>query len=327
MIAQAKIGLLVGAAMIGAVPPAVILVNGWNSLWPTSHYGDRVAPEPQVPVATADPSAAERLAAGFDAVTHAPDKPGAPPDLGRYAETPLAPPPAVSVQVVATHPTSMRQPAAAPASTQQPGLAKATANPILPPVPPAPERLAAIDPPLALAAVETHVDPAGRAIASDPATPGAGETNTVASLDQPPATLPVPPAPRVPAIAVRADLRKLIADEAAADHVPANLALAVVALESEFKPDKHGDDGKLGLFQLRYSIAKALGYKGSAAGLVEPATNVKWGMKYLSGAYTRAGGDTCKTAMKFIAGHYQEDFKPVHAAYCHKLEDRMAALD
>ncbi|MDR3496795.1 MAG: transglycosylase SLT domain-containing protein [Ancalomicrobiaceae bacterium] len=314
MIPHAKAGLLIAVALAGAIPPAYVLVQGWNSLWVKQDFAAAVLPaKPSQPpgVTNAAPSAAERLAAGFDAVARGTDAPAAQSGLDRYAETPLVPPPAAAVTVVSTHPSRPSQPALATA----PALAK----PLLPPVPPAPMQLAAVDPSLALASVEAPADPAEQAIV-----PQAPEET--AALQPQAASLPPPPAPRVLPVAMPDAYRKLIEDEATADHLPVKLALAVVAVESDFKADKHGDDGKLGLFQLRYPIAKALGYKGTSAELLDPATNVKWGMKYLAGAYTRAGGDTCKTAMKFIGGHYQDEFKPIHAAYCQKLEDRMAAL-
>ena len=60
--------------------------------------------------------------------------------------------------------------------------------------------------------------------------------------------------------------------------------------------------------------------------LADPATNLKWGLKYLAGAHRKAGGDLCRTTMKFQAGHAVDKQTAVHTAYCGKVKSVMASL-
>ena len=59
--------------------------------------------------------------------------------------------------------------------------------------------------------------------------------------------------------------------------------------------------GNLGLTQISHATARRLGYSGTPAGLFEPDTNLRYGMKYLAQAYRLAGGDTCGTILRYNA--------------------------
>ena len=59
----------------------------------------------------------------------------------------------------------------------------------------------------------------------------------------------------------------------------------------------------MGLTQINYQTAKSIGYGGAADGLFDADTNLRYGIKYLGMAYKLAGGDTCRTILKFQAGH------------------------
>lgn len=60
------------------------------------------------------------------------------------------------------------------------------------------------------------------------------------------------------------------------------LLKAIVAQESSFNPGAVGDDGhSLGLAQVQFATAQALGYSGSSAGLLDPATNLDLASKLL----------------------------------------------
>lgn len=136
------------------------------------------------------------------------------------------------------------------------------------------------------------------------------------------------PSPRAVGAGGKTDtFRALIEKEAEAQKVPPKLAVAVFELESDLDPAKKGPDGRIGLTQVNFRIAKALGYKGTEKGLADPETNVKWGMKYLAGAYRRAGGDTCRTTMKFQGGHYVEKELALHRTYCDKVKQQMASAE
>jgi soluble lytic murein transglycosylase-like protein len=95
----------------------------------------------------------------------------------------------------------------------------------------------------------------------------------------------------------------LIAKHARANGVPVDLARAVVKHESGFNAGATGQAGEIGLMQIKLSTARGMGYKGSAKGLYDPATNIRWGMKYLGQARKLAGGSECGTLSKYNGGH------------------------
>lgn len=117
---------------------------------------------------------------------------------------------------------------------------------------------------------------------------------------------------------------ELIARHARANGVPLGLAQAVVAIESRFNPNTRGRAGEIGLMQIKLQSARAVGYHGSAKGLYDPDTNLRYGMKYLGEAHKLAGGDLCRTVMKYNGGHYMKRPTRGTAAYCGKARQLMA---
>lgn len=106
----------------------------------------------------------------------------------------------------------------------------------------------------------------------------------------------------------------------AAEHgVPVDLAHAVVQIESNFRPEARGKAGEIGLMQIKPATARMMGYSGSAKGLHDPETNVRYGMKYLARARALAGGATCGTILKYNAGHGAKRMNGVSAAYCARV--------
>jgi soluble lytic murein transglycosylase-like protein len=116
----------------------------------------------------------------------------------------------------------------------------------------------------------------------------------------------------------------LISQYAKANGVPVELATAVVRIESSFNPKKRGSAGEIGLMQVKPATAKLMGYRGSARGLYDPETNIKYGMLYLAKAQLLGGGPTCNTILKYNAGHSATRMNPVSQAYCGKV---LALLD
>lgn len=115
-----------------------------------------------------------------------------------------------------------------------------------------------------------------------------------------------------------------IARHAQAAGVPVALAMAVVRIESNHNPKARGRAGEIGLMQIKPQTARGLGFSGSAAALYDPDTNLKWGMKYLAGAYRLAGGDTCGTILRYQAGHGARRMTAAASAYCGKVKRHMA---
>lgn len=121
-------------------------------------------------------------------------------------------------------------------------------------------------------------------------------------------------------------LRSRIAAHALAAGLPTELAEAVVRHESRFNPKARGRHGEIGLMQIKPQTARGLGYSGSAAGLYDVETNLKWGMAYLAGAYKLAGGDTCGTILRYNAGHGATRMNRISRAYCSEVTTYVASL-
>ncbi|KRE00355.1 hypothetical protein ASE63_09835 [Bosea sp. Root381] len=113
-------------------------------------------------------------------------------------------------------------------------------------------------------------------------------------------------------------LKALVAKHAAANGVPFALADAVVRIESRYNP-RASNAGNYGLMQIRHQTARGMGYSGSAAGLLDAETNARYAMKYLAEAYRLAGGDTCRTVMKYQSGHMATRMSGANRTYCSKV--------
>jgi len=128
------------------------------------------------------------------------------------------------------------------------------------------------------------------------------------------------------AVASSGQYSAIVARYAASYGVPVSLAQAVITIESNYRPNMVGSAGEIGLMQIKPATARMMGYNGSAKGLFDPDTNIKYGMKYLALAQNLGGGTTCGTILKYNAGHAATRMNPVSAAYCSKVKVQMAAL-
>ncbi len=124
----------------------------------------------------------------------------------------------------------------------------------------------------------------------------------------------------------RVQYSSIVARYAASYGVPVSLAHAVIKIESNYRPNAVGRAGEIGLMQIKPATARMMGYSGSAKGLFNPETNIKYGMKYLAMAHGLGGGTTCGTILKYNAGHGAKRMNPVSSAYCGKVKVQMAAL-
>lgn len=118
---------------------------------------------------------------------------------------------------------------------------------------------------------------------------------------------------------------KLLAREALARGLPPAVADAVAFVESGFNAGAVGSVGEIGLMQIRPATAAMLGHTGPAAALLDPATNVRFGVAYLARAWTLAKGDLCRALMKYRAGHGEERMTVRSVEYCRRARDRLAA--
>lgn len=113
-------------------------------------------------------------------------------------------------------------------------------------------------------------------------------------------------------------IKAIVARHAAANGVPFSLADAVIRVESRYNP-RAAHAGNFGLMQIRHQTARGMGYSGSASGLLDAETNARYGMKYLAMAYRLAGGDTCRTIMKYQSGHMTTHMSGANRTYCAKV--------
>ncbi|QKC96212.1 lytic transglycosylase domain-containing protein [Mesorhizobium sp. NZP2298] len=128
------------------------------------------------------------------------------------------------------------------------------------------------------------------------------------------------------AVASGGQYSAIVARYAASYGVPVSLAHAVIKIESNYRPNMVGGAGEIGLMQIKPATARMMGYNGSAKGLFDPDTNIRYGMKYLALAQNLGGGTTCGTILKYNAGHAATRMNPISAAYCSKVKVQMAAL-
>ncbi|MDN3274153.1 transglycosylase SLT domain-containing protein [Frankia sp. RB7] len=142
------------------------------------------------------------------------------------------------------------------------------------------------------------------AIARDNADLGAGETPTS-----------------------RVAIRKIIERETAKTNLPADIAEAVVFVESGYNSAVIGSVGEVGLMQVRPETAAMLGFRGNSSELAEPDINIHYGVIYLSRAWRLAGGDLCRALMKYRAGHGEETMTPRSQVYCNRARNRLLAMN
>ena len=83
---------------------------------------------------------------------------------------------------------------------------------------------------------------------------------------------------------------------------------------------------EIGLMQIKPATARMMGYAGSTAGLFDPETNIKYGMKYLAKAQKLGDGTTCGTILKYNAGHAAKRMNPVSLNYCGKVKLHLAGV-
>lgn len=101
------------------------------------------------------------------------------------------------------------------------------------------------------------------------------------------------------------ELDALISHHAAAHGVPAELAHRVIMRESRYNA-RARNRAYLGLMQISHATARSVGYRGPAQGLLNPDTNLRYGMAYLGNAYRVAGGDHRRAVRLYTSGYYYE---------------------
>jgi hypothetical protein len=108
--------------------------------------------------------------------------------------------------------------------------------------------------------------------------------------------------------------------------VPPDLAQAVMMLESGGDPTRTGPMGEVGLMQVRLATAMMLGFRGDQAELFDPALNATYGVAHLAQAWRIAGGDACRTLVKYRS-HYGEERSARFPGACARLGRTLAAMN
>lgn len=97
----------------------------------------------------------------------------------------------------------------------------------------------------------------------------------------------------------------LVSKHAAANGVPEALVRRVIMRESRYNP-RAVSKGNFGIMQIRLGTARALGYTGTAQGLLDADTNMTYAVKYLAGAYKVAGGNHDRAVGLYARGYYYD---------------------
>ena len=58
--------------------------------------------------------------------------------------------------------------------------------------------------------------------------------------------------------------------------------------------------------QIRLGTARAMGFTGSAAELLDPQVNMTYAVRYLAGAYRAAGGNENRAVALYASGYYYQ---------------------
>jgi soluble lytic murein transglycosylase-like protein len=102
-----------------------------------------------------------------------------------------------------------------------------------------------------------------------------------------------------------APLDGMAAEQASANGVPVSLVERVIKRESGGNP-RAVSRGNYGLMQIRLGTARAMGFTGSAAELLDPQVNMTYAVRYLAGAYRAAGGNENRAVALYASGYYYQ---------------------
>lgn len=138
------------------------------------------------------------------------------------------------------------------------------------------------------------------------ASAGCSPTSTTNGLRDAPSNARVVasnPTPPVFKAGSRAKIDSLISYYSTYYKVPETLVKQVVNRESTYNPSAR-NGVHIGLMQINPQTARTMGHTGSNADLYDPATNLKYGVKYLAGAYLVAGQNSAKADRLYQSGYY-----------------------
>jgi len=102
-----------------------------------------------------------------------------------------------------------------------------------------------------------------------------------------------------------AEVNRLIAHYADYYDVPEDLVHRVVRRESGYNPAARNGP-YYGLMQILPQTAGTMGFRGQPSDLLDADTNLKYGVKYLRGAWLVARGNEDRAVMWYAKGYYYE---------------------
>lgn len=121
----------------------------------------------------------------------------------------------------------------------------------------------------------------------------------------------------------------IIIAAAKAAKVSTALFFAICSHESGIKNILTKNDGgspTYGVCQVKFETAKMMGYKGEPFGLMDPATNAKYGARYLKYQEKRYGDDWCKITAAYNAGSVfieKRSKRLKNLQYVHKVQEKL----
>jgi hypothetical protein len=117
-------------------------------------------------------------------------------------------------------------------------------------------------------------------------------------------------APGRPGSLASGEIMGLISEMAPRYGVPTWFALRIAKIESGYNPRARGNAGEIGVFQLKCATARGIGYEGGCNGLYDAGTNIRYGLKHLSLAIRKSGGNLRLAASKHNGGLGRKSLVP-----------------
>jgi soluble lytic murein transglycosylase-like protein len=84
--------------------------------------------------------------------------------------------------------------------------------------------------------------------------------------------------------------------------VPTWFALRIAQIESSYNPRARGPAGEYGVFQMKCATARGIGFRGNCGALLNPQTNIQYGLKHLQLAVRLSRGNLRLAASKHNGG-------------------------
>jgi soluble lytic murein transglycosylase-like protein len=102
-----------------------------------------------------------------------------------------------------------------------------------------------------------------------------------------------------------AAIRSLVEEYAEIYDVPVSLVHRVIQRESDYNPVARNGP-YYGLMQILPQTARTMGHRGPADELLDAETNLKYGVKYLRGAWLVSNRNQDRAVMWYAKGYYYE---------------------